>query len=198
MKGYPEPLKELIRYLTLLPGVGEKSALRMALRILKLEDSTVEKMGEAIVNLKRSTRYCERCGFFTEKRICYFCEDPGRDPLICVVEEPQDVFPIERSGEFRGRYHVLGGAISPVDGVLPEDLFIEALLDRVERESVDEVIVATSLTVEGEATASYISSLLKEKGVKVSRIAYGMPIGADLEYADEFTVGKAIAYRREL
>ncbi|RMG57005.1 MAG: recombination protein RecR [Deltaproteobacteria bacterium] len=198
MKGYPEPLKELIRYLTLLPGVGEKSALRMALKILKLDDGTVEKMGEAIVHARKNIRYCERCGFFAGDGLCEFCSDPSREDIICVVEEPQDVFPIERSGEYKGRYHVLGGAISPVDGILPEDLSIDALVRRVSEEKVDEVIMATSLTVEGEATAAYLSGVLKEKGIRVTRIAYGMPIGADLEYADEFTVGKAISYRREM
>jgi recombination protein RecR len=198
MRHFPAPLKELVRCLSLFPGVGEKSALRMALHILKLDENTVERIGNSIINARREVRYCERCGFFTENSLCGICEDVTRANVICVVEDPQDIFPVEKSGEYRGRYHVLGGAISPIDGVMPKDLNIDGLVKRVEEEEIEEVIMATNLNVEGEATASYVSSLLKPLGVRVTRIAYGMPIGADLEYADEFTVGKAIAFRREI
>ncbi|MDH3258167.1 MAG: recombination mediator RecR [Deltaproteobacteria bacterium] len=198
MRYFPAPLKELVKSLCNFPGVGEKSALRMALFILKMNEGLVEQISHSIVKAKREVRYCGRCGNFSEKDLCGICSREDRSSVICVVEEPPDIIPVEKSGEFDGRYHVLGGALSPIDGVMPENLKIEALLNRVKNEGVSEVIIATNLNVEGEATAFYLSSLLKTRGVKVTRIAYGMPIGADLEYADEFTVGKAIAFRREM
>lgn len=198
MRYFPLSLKELVRSLCLFPGIGEKSALRMALFILKMEEETVEEVAHSIVKAKKEVCYCLRCGNFSSGDLCEICSREDRSGVICVVEEPPDIIPVEKCGEFDGRYHVLGGALSPIDGVMPENLKIDALLARVEEEGVQEVILATNLNVEGEATASYISSLLKPLGVKVTRIAYGMPIGADLEYADELTVGKAIAFRREM
>ncbi len=198
MNYFPGPLKELVRNLCSFPGVGEKSALRMALYILKMEDDSAEKIAHSIIKVKEDVVYCELCGNFSEEKRCKICGDREREGLVCVVEEPQDIIPIEKSKEFRGKYHVLGGAISPIDGIMPENLRIDSLLKRVKGENLTEVIMATNLTVEGEATASYILSLLQPMGTRVTRIAYGMPIGADLEYADEFTVGKAIAYRRDM
>lgn len=198
MRFYPAPLKELVKNLSHFPGVGEKSALRMALFILKSDESLVEKIAHSILDTRKHVCYCERCGSFSAEELCEICVRDDRSNLICVVEQPQDILPVEKSGEYEGKYHVLGGALSPIEGVMPENLRIDALLSRVKREGCREVIIATNLNVEGEATASYITSLLKPLQVKVTRIAYGMPIGADLEYADEFTVGKAIAYRREI
>lgn len=198
MRYFPSPLKDLVRNLSAFPGIGEKSALRMALYILKKEEDVAERISASIMNARKEVKYCKRCGCFSDEDACAICMDGMRKSIICVVEEPQDIVPVERSGEFEGKYHVLGGAISPIDGVMPEDLAIESLTARIKEEAIEEVVIATNLTVEGEATASYISSTLKPLGVKVTRIAYGMPIGADLEYADEFTVGKAIAYRREM
>ncbi len=198
MRYFPGPMRELIKSLCNFPGVGEKSALRMALFILKREEELSEQIAHAILKAKREICYCTRCGNFSEGEICEICKRDDRSSVICVVEEPQEILPVEKSGEFDGRYHVLGGALSPIDGVMPENLKIDALVSRVKEEDVKEVIIATNLNVEGEATASYLSSLLKPMGVRVTRIAYGMPIGSDLEYADELTVGKAIAYRREI
>jgi recombination protein RecR len=198
MNYFPAPLRDLVRSLCSFPGVGEKSALRMALFLLKMDEDGAERLSHSIMRAKKELKYCESCGNFSEESLCDICSDVERGDTLCVVEEPQDIIPIERSREFDGRYHVLGGAISPIDGVMPENLSIESLVDRVRRGKIREAIMATNLTVEGEATASYISSLLKPIGVKVTRIAYGMPIGADLEYTDELTVGKAIAYRRDM
>lgn len=198
MRYLPAPMKELVKSLCNFPGVGEKSALRMALFILKTEGDLAEQIAHTILKAKREVRHCGRCGNFSDGDLCEICLRQDRSSVICVVEEPQDILPVEKSGEFDGRYHVLGGALSPIDGIMPENLRIEPLVARVKEEEVQEVIMATNLNVEGEATASYISSLLKPLGVKVTRIAYGMPIGADLEYADELTVGKAITFRREI
>jgi recombination protein RecR len=198
MRYFPAPMKELVKSLCNFPGVGEKSALRMALFLLKSEENLAEQIAHSILKAKSEVRYCGRCGNFSEGELCEICIRQDRSSVICVVGEPQDILPVEKSGEFDGRYHVLGGALSPIDGVMPENLKIDALVTRIEEEGVKEVIMATNLNVEGEATASYISSLLKPLGVKVTRIAYGMPIGADIEYADEQTVGKAIAFRREI
>jgi len=196
---YPKPLRRLVALLSRLPGIGEKTATRLAMFLLSMPPAFVRELGNAIAGIPESVIKCSRCFNIADEDPCALCTDPARrDDLICVVEGPSDLVPIEKSGEFRGRYHVLGGAISPIDGVMPDDIRVRELLDRVARGGVSEVVLATNLTAEGEATASYIAGVLKEKRVRVSRIAYGLPMGADLEYADEITVGRAMKGRREL
>ncbi|MGE5663687.1 MAG: recombination mediator RecR [Deltaproteobacteria bacterium] len=196
---YPKPLRRLIALLGRLPGIGEKTATRLALHMLKMPAPSVKELGEAIAGIADAVVRCSECFNIADQDPCTLCSDPSRrDDIICVVESPTDLVPIEKSGEFRGRYHVLGGAISPIDGVMPEDLHIRELLDRVSRGGVGEVVLATNLTAEGEATASYLAGAIKTPNVRVTRIAYGMPVGADLEYADEITVGRAIKGRRDI
>ncbi len=196
---YPKPLQRLIALLSRLPGIGEKTATRLALHILKMPAPSVKELGEAIAGIPNAVIRCSTCFNIADQDPCALCADPSRrDDVICVVESPTDLVPIEKSGEFRGRYHVLGGAISPIDGVMPEDLHIRELLDRISRGGVGEVILATNLTAEGEATASYLAGAIKTPNVRVTRIAYGMPVGSDLEYADEITVGRAIKGRRDI
>lgn len=196
---YPKPLRRIVTLLSRLPGIGEKTATRMALHLLKMPAPSVRELGEAIAALPDAVIKCKICFNLADQDPCAICADPSRtERLLCVVESPADLVPIEKSGAFRGRYHVLGGAVSPIDGVMPEDLRVRELVERVTSGGVEEVILATNLTAEGEATASYLAGALKPFSVRVSRIAYGMPVGADLEYADEITVGRAIRGRREL
>ncbi len=196
---YPKPLRRIVTLLSRLPGIGEKTATRMALHLLKMPAPSVRELGEAIAALPDAVIKCKICFNLADQDPCAICADPSRtERLLCVVESPADLVPIEKSGAFRGRYHVLGGAVSPIDGVMPEDLRVRELVERVSSGGVEEVILATNLTAEGEATASYLAGALKPFSVRVSRIAYGMPVGADLEYADEITVGRAIRGRREL
>ncbi len=196
---YPKPLRTLITLLSRLPGIGEKTATRLALHLLKMPAPYARELGLSIAGISDSVIRCGRCGNIADEDPCGLCTDPARrDDLVCVVEGPTDLIPIEKSGAFRGRYHVLGGAISPIDGVMPEDIRVRELLERVARGGVAEVILATNLTAEGEATASYLADALKGSNVRVSRIAYGMPVGSDLEYADEITVGRAIRGRRDV
>lgn len=196
---YPKPLRRLISLLSKLPGVGEKTATRLALHILKMPAGAARELGEAIARIPADVIRCSRCFNLADQDPCAICSDPERrDDVVCVVENPTDLVPIEKSGEFRGRYHVLGGAISPIDGVMPEDLRIRELLDRLSRGGVGEVIIATNLTAEGEATASYLAGAIKIPNVRVTRIAYGMPMGSDLEYTDVITVGRAIKGRRDV
>lgn len=196
---YPKPLRRLISLLSKLPGIGEKTATRLALHILKMPAGAVRELGEAIAGIPASVIRCSRCFNLADQDPCALCADPERrDDVVCVVENPTDLVPIEKSGEFRGRYHVLGGAVSPIDGVMPEDLRIRELLDRLSRGGVGEVIIATNLTAEGEATASYLAGAIKIPNVRVTRIAYGMPMGSDLEYTDVITVGRAIKGRRDV
>ncbi len=196
---YPKPLRRLIGLLARLPGIGEKTATRLALHMLKMPAPSVRELGEAIAGISAAVIRCSRCFNIADQDPCALCADPTRrDDVICVVESPTDLVPIEKSGEFRGRYHVLGGAISPIDGVMPEDIHIRELLDRISRGGVAEVILATNLTAEGEATASYLAGAIKTANVRVTRIAYGMPVGSDLDYADEITVGRAIKGRRDI
>ena len=196
---YPKPLRRLIAMLSRLPGIGEKTATRLSLHLLKMPPPALRELGEAIAGLSEAVIRCSKCFNIADMDPCALCTDPARrDDLICVVEDPTDIIPIEKSGEHRGRYHVLGGAISPIDGVMPEDLHIRELTERVSRGGVGEVILATNLTAEGEATSSYLAGVLKPLNVRVTRIAYGMPVGSDLEYADEVTVGRAIKGRREV
>ncbi len=199
MAKYAKPLMRLIDELSSLPGIGGKSAQRLAFHILSMEEEDAESLAEAILNAKRSMRYCSVCGNLTDTDPCSICQDDTRDKKrICVVETPRDVAALERIREFRGRYHVLHGCISPVDGIGPEDINLRSLLQRLQQEDVEEVIMATNPTIEGEATAMYIARLLKPAGLKVSRIAHGLPVGADLEYADEVTLSKSLENRKEL
>ncbi|MBI5904000.1 MAG: recombination protein RecR [Deltaproteobacteria bacterium] len=196
---YPKPLRRLVRLLSRLPGIGEKTATRLSMFLLKMPPEFVRELGNAIAGIPESVIKCSKCFSIADEDPCALCTDPARrDDLICVVEGPSDIVPIEKSGEFKGRYHVLGGAISPIDGVMPDDIRARELTDRVARGGVAEVVLATNLTAEGEATASYLAGVLKGRGVRVTRIAYGLPMGSDLEYADEITVGRAMKGRRDM
>jgi recombination protein RecR len=199
-KYYAKPLNDLIRELSGLPGIGGKSAQRLAFHILSMSDSGANAIAEAIREAKRQMKYCSVCGNLTDTDPCGVCEDKTRDPSsICVVENPRDVAAIERMGEFRGFYHVLHGVISPMDGVGPDDINLRPLLTRLQRDDdAKEIILATNPTIEGEATAMYIAKLLKPAGIRVTRIAHGIPVGGDLEYADDVTLAKAMEGRREL
>jgi recombination protein RecR len=199
MTYYAEPIARLLEELERLPGVGPKSAQRLAFHILKGDDETAQRLSDAIVEVKRQIHFCSRCFNFASEELCEYCADSGRDAsAICVVEEPRDVVAIERTGEFKGAYHVLQGAISPIDGVGPEQLKVRELILRLEDGTVTEVVVATNPNVEGETTALYLARLIKPLGVKVTRIASGLPVGGDLEYADEVTLGRALEARREM
>jgi recombination protein RecR len=192
-------VERLVEELSKLPGVGPKTAQRLAFHILKIPGEEARALAEAIVEAREKVTYCRRCYNFSQSELCEYCRDPRREPAqVCVVERPQDIVAVERTGEYRGLYHVLGGAISPIDGVGPDDLRVKELLQRVREEGVQEVIVATNPRVEGEATAMYLADLLRPLGVKVTRIASGVPVGGDLEYADEVTLGRALKGRREL
>ncbi|MBP2675768.1 MAG: recR [Deltaproteobacteria bacterium] len=196
---YPKPLRRLVQLLSRLPGIGEKTATRLAMFLLRMPPEFVRELGNAISGIPESVIRCSECLNIADEDPCTLCTDPARrDDVICVVEGPSDIVPIERSGEFKGRYHVLGGAISPIDGVMPDDIHVRELVDRVGRGGVSEVVLATNLTAEGEATASYLAGVLKPLGPRVTRIAYGLPMGADLEYSDEVTVGRAMKGRRDL
>jgi recombination protein RecR len=195
---YAGPISSLIAELSKLPGIGQRTAQRLAFHILRSEDDEALALADSIREVKEKVGLCEVCFNLAEGDRCRICEDGRRDhSLICVVEEPADVIPIERTGEYRGVYHVLGGALSPIDGIDPEDLKIAELLDRVNGE-VSEVVLATNPTTTGEATALHIAEALRSRGVTVTRLASGLPVGADLEHADEVTLGKALAGRRSL
>ncbi len=193
------PLENLVDKFESIQGIGHKSAQRAAYQILNMSESEAEDFAAAIVAAKKKIRYCKICCNLTDDELCPICKDDSRDKsIICVVEDPRDVFSLERTNEFNACYHVLHGAISPLSGVGPDQLRIKELLARVGGGEVKEVIMATNPTVEGEATAMYISRLLKPLGIKVTRLAYGIPVGGDLEYADEVTLSRAIEGRREL
>ena len=195
----PEPITRLVEQLQRLPGIGRKSAQRLAFHILRGTRDDAERLCEAVRDVKDKITYCSTCNNITDVDPCVYCTDAGRDSrLICVVEEPQNVVAIEKTRDFKGRYHVLMGAISPLQGIGPDELKIKGLLGRVDAGGVEEVILATNPTVEGEATAIYLAKLLKPLGVRVTRIAMGIPVGSDLEYADEITVHKAMEGRREV
>ncbi|MFT4572341.1 MAG: recombination protein RecR [Hyphomicrobiaceae bacterium] len=196
---YTPAIERLIGLLSRFPGIGEKSAARLAFFILRGEDSFPRELAEALIAVKRDTRFCSVCFAMTERDPCTVCDDDRRDrALICVVEEPSDLLAIERSVGFSGVYHVLHGALSPLDGRGPEQLKAKELMERLGREDVREVLLATNPTVEGEATAVYLSRLIKPLGIKVTRIAHGIPVGGSLEYADMVTVGRAIEGRRDM
>ena len=198
---YAPPVNRLITELARLPGIGQRTAQRLAFHILRLPKEEAIPLADAIREVKETVGQCEICFNLAVGPRCRICEDARRDPeLICVVEEPGDVIPIERTNEWGGRYHVLGGALSPIDGIDPDDLHIDELVGRVTANGVREVVIATNSTTTGEATALYIADLLRERApsVAVTRLASGLPVGADLEYADEVTLGKAFRGRREL
>jgi recombination protein RecR len=194
---YDGAVQDLIDELGRLPGVGPKSAQRIAFHLLGTDGADVQRLADAITTVKEKVRFCETCGNVAESEQCRICADPRRDQtVLCVVEEPKDVVAIERTREFRGRYHVLGGAIDPMNGVGPEELRIRQLLTRLGDGEVQEVIIATDPNIEGEATATYLTRMLIPLGVTVSRLASGLPVGGDLEYADEVTLGRAFEGRR--
>jgi len=199
MPAFPPPVARLIEELTRLPGVGEKTATRLAFHLLRTERRHVDDLAAALRSLRDETKLCSVCLGLTDTDPCRICTDPQRgDEAICVVEEPADLAAVERSGQFRGRYHVLHGTLAPLDGVGPDDLRIAELLRRLAEGNVKEVIVTTNPTVEGEATALYLAKLIKPLGVRVTRIAHGLPVGGDVEYADNVTLGKALEGRREM
>lgn len=200
MRQYPKPLNRLINEFSKLPGIGGKTAQRLAFHVLSLSTPEVENLANAIRDAKQNLRYCSVCGNLTDQDPCSICSDSQRDQkVICVVESPQDVLAMERIREFNGRYHVLHGTISPVEGIGPGDINLKSLIVRLQKEpEVEEVIIATNPNIEGEATAMYISRLLKPSGIRVTRIAHGIPVGGDLEYADEVTLLKAMEGRREI
>lgn len=191
-----ESVEQLAEQFAQLPGIGRKTAHRLALYVLKMEREEVVSLARALVNAKDKVRYCSVCSNITERDPCFICSNPKRDRhLLCVVEEPSDVLALEKTNEFKGLYHVLGGALSPLDGIGPEELRVKELLTRFAGSEIDEVILAMNPNVEGEATTLYLSKLLKPLGMKVTRIARGLPVGSDLEYADEATLSRALEGR---
>jgi recombination protein RecR len=199
MSDYAEPIEKLIDEFRRLPGIGTKSAQRLAYNILRRSREDAERLSRAILEVKDKIRYCSRCNNFSDRDPCQYCSNTSRSgETICVVEEPHDILAVEKTREYRGLYHVLHGVLSPINGVGPEDLMLANLLERLREGTVREIIVATNPNVEGEATAIYIAKLLKPIGVRVSRIALGLPVGSDLEYADEVTMSKALEYRHDL
>ncbi len=199
MSYYAAPVAKLIEELERLPGVGHKTAQRLAFHILNMSEDKVERLSNAIIDAKRKIKYCSVCNNLTDVDPCIICTAPKRDTgVICVIEDPRDVVAMERTREFKGFYHVLHGAISPMEGIGPEDIKIKELLKRVGEGNIREVILATNPNIEGEATAMYISKLLKPLGIRTTRIAHGIPVGGDIEYADEVTLAKAMEGRREI
>ncbi len=199
MNYYSSSIAKLIEEFTKLPGIGRKTAQRLAFYVISMPNNDAHSLAEAIVNAKESVKYCNVCSNLTDQETCNICSDKRRDPsVICVVEDPRDVVAMEKTKEFKGYYHVLHGSISPLEGVGPEDIKIKELLSRLTNQPVEEIIIATNPNIEGEATAMYLSKLLKPMGIKVSRIAHGIPVGGDLEYADEVTLAKALEGRREI
>ena len=195
---YEGIIQDLIDELGRLPGVGPKSAQRIAFHIIQSDRVDVTRLVEILKTVKERVKFCTTCGNISEEALCRICKDPRRDnSSICVVEESKDVLAIEKTREFKGKYHVLGGAISPIDGIGPENLRIKELMNRLAQTQINEVIIATDPNLEGEATATYLTRLIKPLGVKVSRLASGLPVGGDLEYADEITLGRAFEGRRE-
>ena len=199
MPDLAEPLSRLIAEFKRLPGIGQKSAQRMAFHVLRAHRDDAERLAQAVLDVKDKLGLCQSCNNITDSEICTYCSDPNRDDrVVCVVEEPHNILGIETTRNFNGRYHVLHGALSPLRGIGPESLKLKGLVERVGQGAIQEVIAATNPTVEGEATAVYLARLLKPLGVKVTRIAMGVPVGSDLEYADEITMHKAMEGRREV
>jgi recombination protein RecR len=199
MSDYAEPIEKLIDEFRKLPGIGSKSAQRLAYNVLRRSREDAERLSRAIMEVKEKIRYCSRCNNFSDRDPCRYCNDAARsNETICVVEEPHDIIAIEKTREYRGQYHVLHGVLSPINGIGPGDLKLANLLERLREGNVREIILATNPNVEGEATAIYLAKLLKPIGVKVSRIALGLPVGSDLEFADEVTMSKSLEHRHEL
>ncbi|MBI5089506.1 MAG: recombination protein RecR [Actinobacteria bacterium] len=196
---YTTPVQVLIDELGRLPGIGPKSAQRIAFHLLKLPPDDVRRLADALVDAKTRARFCERCWNIADAELCPICSDDRRDPTtVCVVEEARDIVALERTGEFRGRYHVLLGAMSPLEGIGPEQLKVKELFARIEPEGITEVILCTNPNTEGEVTAMYLARMLQPFGLRVTRIASGLPVGGDLEYADELTLGRALEGRRDV
>lgn len=196
---YPEPITKLIDSFMKLPGIGPKTAARLAFFVLNMKEDDVLDFAKSLVNAKRDLGYCSKCGHITDQDPCAICRDERRDrDVVCVVQDPKDVIAMEKMKEYNGLYHVLHGAISPMEGIGPEDINVPDLLKRLQDDTIKEVILATNPNIEGEATAMYISRLLKPSGIRTTRIAHGLPVGGDLEYADEVTLSKALEGRREL
>lgn len=199
MNGNVVPLEELVNQFARLPGIGRKTARRLAYSIIEQPESTAKQFADALINAKEKIRFCSVCQNFTDKEVCHICSDEKRDrSTVCVVEDPRDVAAFERTREYNGLYHVLHGVISPLDNIGPDKLKIKELIARLSSGEIKEIIMATNPTVEGEATSGYISKLIKPLGIKVSRLAYGIPVGADLEYADEYTLARALEGRNEI
>ena len=199
MQAYTGPISRLIEEFSKLPGVGRKTAQRLAFHVINMNTNDVESLSKAIIDAKREIKYCSICCNITDTDPCSMCSNKNRDSsVICVVEDPRDVAAMERTREFKGKYHVLNGVISPMDGIGPDMIKIKELIVRLGNEDVKELIMATNPTIEGEATAMYIARLLKPMGIKVTRIAHGLPVGGDLEYADDVTITKALEGRREI
>lgn len=196
---YAKPLAKLVGELEKLPGIGPKSAQRLAFHILRTSEDEARRLAEAITHVKSQIKLCPVCFNFTDKEVCDICSDVKRDrALLCVVAEPRDLVAMEKTNEFRGMYHVLGGVISPMDGIGPEMLKVRELISRISKDGVKEVVLATNPTIEGDTTAMYLAELIKPFGVKVTRIAHGMPVGGDLDYADQATLIQALQWRREM
>ncbi len=199
MNGYSDALGNLVDQLAKLPGIGRKSAQRLAFHILKQSDKEARLLADAILEAKEKIRYCSVCYNLTDQEVCPICRNPNRDSsIICVVEDARDVMALERANQFHGLYHVLHGAISPMDGIGPDQLKIKELLQRLQTNPAQEVIIATNTSIEGEATAMYLSNLLKPLGIKVTRIAQGLPVGGDIQYADDVTLARAFEGRWEI
>jgi recombination protein RecR len=199
MSDYAEPIERLIDEFRKLPGIGAKSAQRLAYSILRRPKEDAERLSRAILDVREKIGYCSRCNNFSDRDPCHYCSNAARSgETICVVEEPNDILAVEKTREYNGQYHVLHGVLSPINGIGPEDLKLKNLLERLREGNVREIILATNPNVEGEATAIYLAKLLKPIGVKVSRIALGLPVGSDLEFADEVTMSKALEHRHEL
>jgi recombination protein RecR len=199
MSDYAEPIERLIDEFRKLPGIGPKSAQRLAYSILRRPREDADRLRQAILEVKEKIRLCSQCNNFSDRDPCFYCDNPNRSAeMICVVEEPHDILAIEKTREYHGQFHVLHGVLSPINGVGPEDLKLKNLLERLRKGNVREIILATNPNVEGEATAIYLAKLLKPIGVKVTRIALGVPVGSDLEFADEVTMSKALEHRHEL
>ncbi|HEY5672942.1 MAG TPA: recombination mediator RecR [Malonomonas sp.] len=199
MLGSLPSFTRLVAELSKLPGIGGKTAARLAFHLLRTSEQNVTALAEALVAMKQKVGFCRRCFHIAESELCQICSDPARETQrLCIVQEPQDLLAIERSHAYRGVYHVLHGALSPLDGIGPDDLKIPQLWQRLEQESIEEVLLATNFSVEGEATALYLAQLFKQRGVRVTRLAHGIPMGSDLEYIDAGTVQQAVTGRREL